>query len=172
MDEIIEVSKYYSANIQWTIPSKLRIIKSLIPNLQDHIKPLCDYYKSDSYGIASSLFEAIRNAIVYGNLELDPELKNKSVDRFNDLIKEREVLPEYGDRKVFVRGEVNADYIKFEVEDQGSGFDTKTIPQFDESMKTLPVGRGLFIMNSNMDSVSWNESGNCITMTKAFKNRS
>lgn len=164
--EMVNISKFYSATVEFTIPSKTGLLKSLIPNLQSHFKPLCDFYRVDSHAIASCLFETTRNAIVYGNLGLDPSLKEQSIDRFNDMIIEREAMPEYSEKQVNIRAELSSKELRFLVADQGSGFDTSNVPMFDENMKTLPSERGMFIVSSNMDEVSWNEKGNEITMVK------
>ena len=168
--EQVQITEHYSAQVQFNIPSKLRHIKSLIPILHNHFKPLCDLQKLDSHIISSCLFETVKNAIIYGNLELDPQLKEQSIDHFNDLIIEREATNLYGNRQVFIRAELNSDFLKFEIEDQGKGFDTSALPVYDDNMKTLPIERGLFLVKTNMDEVSWNLSGNCITMIKRLKN--
>ena len=167
--EQLKLAEYYDATIYFAIPSQTKHLKSLIPTLQTHFKPLCDLYKKDSHAIASSLFEVVRNAIVYGNLEVDPVLKEQSIDRFNDAIKNRENDPKYSNKRVLVKAQINSSELRFDVEDQGKGFDTSRIPQFDEKMKTLPTERGMFIVNSNMDEVIWNETGNRITMVKKLK---
>lgn len=167
--EIINISEHYKANVVFSIPSKTRYIKSLIPILHNHFKSLCELHKTDSHAISSCLFEAVRNAMVYGNLELTPEQKAQSIDAFNDLIIEREATNLYGNRQVHIRAELNAQMLKFEVEDQGKGFDSSQLPEYDETMTSLPEARGLFLVKANMDEVYWNESGNCITMIKRFK---
>jgi CheY-like chemotaxis protein/anti-sigma regulatory factor (Ser/Thr protein kinase) len=166
--EMVNISEHYRAIVEFSLPSKTRYIKSLIPILHRHFKSLCELHKQDSHTISSCLFEAVKNAIVYGNLGLSPELKEQSIDHFNDQIIEREATS-FGNKQVHIRAELNADYLKFEVEDQGKGFDTAALPQYNENMKSLPVERGLFLIRSNMDEVSWNQKGNCITMIKRFR---
>lgn len=167
--EMVNISEHYRAHVQFSIPSKTRYIKSLIPILHNHFKPLCELHKQDSHAISSCLFETVKNAIVFGNLEMNPDLKEQSSEQFNDQIIEREATNLYGNRQVHVRADLNAEQLKFEIEDEGNGFDTSALPEYDESMKTLPEERGLFLVKANMDEVTWNESGNCITMVKRFK---
>lgn len=168
-EAMINVSQYYQASVQFRIPSKTKYLKNIIPMLHSHFKPLCDFYKIDSHAIASCLFETIRNAIVFGNLEVNPAIKRESIDRFNDLIREREAMDQFAGRQVIIRGDFDQEALKFEVEDQGEGFDVSAVPRYDESMKSLPESRGMFIVTSSMDHVEWNEKGNCIKMFKYLK---
>ncbi len=167
--ELVNIAEYYNATINFTIPSKIKLLKSLIPTIQSHFKPLCELLKTDSHAIASCLFEAVRNAIVYGNLEISPDLKDQSVDQFNNAIIEREKDPSFSNKRVHIKAELNSNFLKFEVEDQGRGFDPSKLPCYDDSMKTLPSERGIFLVMSNMDEVTWNETGNRITMVKRLK---
>jgi anti-sigma regulatory factor (Ser/Thr protein kinase) len=57
--------------------------------------------------------------------------------------------------------------VKFVVQDEGPGFDPSTLPD-----PTLPSnvgqtnGRGLFLIRTFMDEVTFNETGNVVTMIK------
>ncbi len=169
--QMAKVSEFYEAKIQFSIPSKLNHIKSLIPVLQGHYKYLCEFYKQDVHGIASCIFEAVRNAVLFGNLELDPKMKKASSKDFYSLSQKRESIPEYAERKVLIRAELNQKFLKFEVEDQGKGFDVESLPDFKDPTSPMPEGKGLFIVYSNMDEVHWNETGNCLTMTKYLQDK-
>ncbi|MBU3918033.1 response regulator, partial [bacterium] len=166
-----KVSEFYEANVQFSIPSKLEYIKSLIPILQGHYKYLCEFYRKDIHSIASCIFEAVRNAILHGNLELDSEARKLPAKEFSSLIRKRESTPEFINRKVIIRAELNQKHLKFEVEDQGKGFDTASLPDFKDPESPMPDRKGLFIVYSNMDEVRWNEAGNCLTMIKHLQSK-
>ncbi len=167
--QMAKASEFYEAKVQFSIPSKLEYIDSLIPILQGHYKYLCEFYKQDTLGIASCIFEAVRNAILYGNLALDPEMKKRSAQEFSNLTKKRESNPEFVERKVIIRAELNQRHLKFEIEDQGKGFDIEALPDFRDPASPVPEGKGLFIIHSKMDEVQWNETGNCLTMIKLLQ---
>ena len=62
---------------------------------------------------------------------------------------------------------VNSEVIRLEIEDHGKGFKPDAIPSplKDENL-TSPNGRGLMLLKSFMDSVSYNEVGNRLQMEK------
>lgn len=70
-------------------------------------------------------------------------------------------------KPVIVRHSIGCDQVLLEVEDQGAGFNPDLIPD-----PTSPEnwerdsGRGIFLMRSYMNSVSFNDRGNCVTLCK------
>ncbi len=169
--ELVNISRFYKAKVEFSIPSQTKYVKSIVPNLQDHYKPLCHLYKQDVNGIASCLFEAIMNAIIYGSFGLGSSASKESPEEFNSLIQQKQTIPEFADKTVTIRADLSPERLQFEIEDQGPGFDIGLLPDFSRPMDTLPAGKGLFIIHSHMDSVVWNDSGNCITMVKYLKGR-
>jgi len=102
-----------------------------------------DSISSIGFGLSLAIDEALKNSIEHGNL--------------NDKTKLIQ-LEYYIDPKK----------IRIKVTDQGKGFDYK----FIESKNIDPEsesGRGILLIKNFMDEVSWNESGNEITMIKYRK---
>ncbi|MDB5335626.1 MAG: btrW [Planctomycetaceae bacterium] len=70
-------------------------------------------------------------------------------------------------KPVIIRHVIDRDQVLLEVEDQGTGFNPASIPD-----PTSPEnwerdsGRGIFLMRSYMNSVSFNDRGNCVTLCK------
>jgi serine/threonine-protein kinase RsbW len=60
--------------------------------------------------------------------------------------------------------------IFIEVEDEGCGFDRSNVadPTSDDN-RVRPGGRGLLMMRHFMNSVEYNERGNCVTMRRTFR---
>lgn len=86
--------------------------------------------------------EAVRNAILHGN---------------------------HSDRSKVVKTTfwVEDDRIMIEVEDEGSGFDHKTLPDpTDDNYIMRNSGRGVYLIKKLMDKVDFNVPGNKITMVK------
>src|SRR5918999_1169034 len=92
---------------------------------------------------ARATFQALSNAILYGNRERR-------------------------DRHVHVRAEVDRERLVVEVSDEGAGFDLETAEIDPTSPENLlrEDGRGLFLMRRLMDSVErFDARGNVIRMT-------
>ena len=68
---------------------------------------------------------------------------------------------------VQIRYFVTAAEVWLEVEDQGRGFDPAGVPDpLHEANLDRPSGRGLFLMRAYMDAVSFNPTGNRVTLSK------
>ena len=127
-----------------TIPSDIRYIKKVSSKILDKLSPHC---KDDDllFDIKLCIEEAVRNAIVHGNLSN----KKKKVS----------VLFRIDDRKVLV-----------EVADEGRGFDHKEVPDPTENDNIMKnSGRGVYLIKRLMDLVEYNGSGSKIIMTKNLK---
>ena len=100
------------------------------------------YGQEDVFAVHLSLEEAFINAVKHGN----------------KMESSREVKIEYA---------VGGDKVEIFVSDEGDGFDPETVPDprcGDNIYKT--EGRGLFLIQSFMDKVEFNERGNSIHMVK------
>lgn len=97
---------------------------------------------ADRFAIKLALEEALANAIKHGN-KSDPS------------------------KRVILQFTVDNDRLSFSVCDEGPGFDPAEIPDctLDENLEK-PSGRGVMLMRAYMNDVSFNQSGNCVTMTK------
>ena len=73
----------------------------------------------------------------------------------------------YSQRTIRVRVEMNREEARFTVADDGPGFDTSTMPdpEDDEAWQRVS-GRGLLLIRTLMDEVSYNDAGNCVTLIK------
>lgn len=100
------------------------------------------YAPRDVFGVRLALEEALVNAIKHGN-RMDP------------------------DKVVRIRWEVDEAHIKVVIEDQGEGFDVSDVPDpTDDENLDKPGGRGIMLMRSFMSEVSYNDSGNRLTLVK------
>jgi CheY-like chemotaxis protein/anti-sigma regulatory factor (Ser/Thr protein kinase) len=116
-----------------------------------------------------ALHEAVTNAIHHGNLGLSSELRESDEKRYYQLAKERREQGPYRDRRVFVTARMSRDGATFVVRDEGDGFDPRQLPDpTDPANLGRVYGRGLLLINTFMDRVEHNESGNQITMVKRY----
>ena len=118
--------------------------------------------------------EALLNAIYHGNLEVTAEELERTRESLitgekYDVIAERRDRSPYADRHIDVTIEIDQEKASFVVQDGGSGFDyaqmlTTLNPREEGSLEG--ESRGFVLMLSLMDEVSFNETGNCVTMVK------
>lgn len=156
----------------------------VIPNDGDLINTISFNYTKDlvaaglfnyttSENISLSLQEAVSNAMFHGNFEIDSSLRDSGgMKEFNNEIDKRKVLSPYKDRTVKLTYELTPDYVSYEIEDQGPGFNFQTLPDpRDPENFFKNSGRGLLIIRIHMDEVSWHDRGNIIRMKKYKVNR-
>lgn len=127
-----------------TISSETKNIRKVSSEILKNVSA----YKVDDdrlFDIRLCVEEALRNAIVHGN---------------------------HSDKKLPVKVAYwrEGDDINIEVEDEGSGFDYKRLPDPTENENILKnSGRGVYLIKKLMDRVEFNERGNKIKMAKRLK---
>jgi CheY-like chemotaxis protein len=125
----------------------------------------CD--ETGLFQISTALTEAINNAIDHGNLELESSLREGGGDSYSKQRQERAVVSPYRDRRVRLTELLTPDEVTYVVRDEGSGFDLSTVPDPTNPENLLKAsGRGLMLIRTFMDEVSFNDAGNEITMVK------
>ncbi len=121
------------------IPSlmeNIRIIESFIDNAKDKHE-----INEDIYGnIMIAVTESVNNAIKHGNQENEKKNVNLTMEMDDTLI-------------------------RFRVEDEGKGFDPKTLadPTAPENLDK-PGGRGIFLMKHLSDEVKFAENGRIVEL--------
>jgi len=98
--------------------------------------------KDDTFAVHLALEEAFLNAVKHGN-KMDSS------------------------KEVKIECSVDFDKIEISLTDQGDGFEPASVadPRYGEDLYK-PGGRGLLLMNSYMDVVKFNESGNSLYMVR------
>ena len=117
--------------------------------------------------VGIALQEALSNAIHHGNLELDSELRQVDENNYYALADQRRKQHPYAGRKVYVEAALSRSELHFVITDEGPGFDIRKVldPTAEVNLDRIG-GRGLLLIRSFMDSVTYNECGNQITMVK------
>ena len=145
-----------------------------LPNEPSLIEPLIDLVRqvavsqgfvpeNNRVQMAVALEQAIVNAMVRGNLELS-QLEMPVLNP--ELVAQRASEEPFKSRKVYFRSLVTHEKAEFTVRDQGAGFDRDLIPDAqDPDSFREGAGRGLVLIQTFMDKVEFNESGNEIKMT-------
>ena len=125
-----------------SIIENIRIVDSFIDNSKDKFQ-----IEDDIYGnIMVAVTESVNNAIRHGN-------------KFDK------------DKNVYLTLQVNNDHLKFEVEDEGNGFDTESLPD-PTAVENLenPGGRGIFLMRNLCDEVKFSNNGKTVQLTFFLNN--
>ena len=117
------------------------------------------------------LDEAIKNAIVHGNLLLTEEHK-KSGQSWENLVKEKLAQePELAGKKVSISWRVSPEKVVITIKDQGQGFAVAEVADPTQADRlNAEQGRGILIMKQAcFDQVEYNEQGNEVILVKARK---
>jgi serine/threonine-protein kinase RsbW len=127
-------------SIRIEIPSlseNIRIIESFIDNAKEKF-----HLDEDIYGnIMIAVTEAVNNAIRHGN-------QNNS------------------SKNVSLTLSLNEGLIKFEVRDEGNGFDFHKLPDPTSPENiSKPGGRGIFLMKHLSDEVTFKENGKVVELS-------
>jgi serine/threonine-protein kinase RsbW len=130
-----------AVHLDITIPSET----SAGHDVQERIVGLMEereFSMRDVFSVRLALEEALVNAIKHGN-QLDP------------------------DKTVRIHCDIEKDRVYVEIEDQGPGYTPEDVPDptLDENIERAS-GRGLMLIKSFMNSVEFNEKGNCIKLEK------
>jgi anti-sigma regulatory factor (Ser/Thr protein kinase) len=141
--------------------------RALISYLREGLAQLnyCD--DAELTQVSTALIEAISNAINHGNLELDSAIRESDSNRYRELGRERAAVSPYRERRVNVTTQLTPNRATFVVADEGPGFDPSNLPDPTDPANVLKMsGRGVLLMRTFMDELSFNERGNEVTMVK------
>jgi CheY-like chemotaxis protein len=161
--------KSRTSHLTLTIPSHISQVVQLRDYLNGCYVGVCQLRNIDLMSLDLCVSEALANAVIHGNLEVPSSLKQDDWEKFDELVTERQRLAEYASREVTCDYKVNEHAIRINIQDQGTGFDPAGLPDPNDPEAMLTSGRGILLIRSFMDEVSWNNSGNQITMTKRFQ---
>lgn len=131
--------------IKIQIPSlieNIRVVESFIDNSKEKF-----HIEDDIYGnIMVAVTESVNNAIRHGN-------------KFDK------------DKNVYLSLFVEPDVLRFEVEDEGNGFDAEALtdPTAPENLEN-PGGRGIFLMKHLCDEVKFTNEGRNVQLTFYINN--
>ncbi len=130
---------------EFQIPTDLSGVQKASAKALAFLKPL-DLGEPCVFDIRLCLEEALINAMKYGN-------------RLEKGLQVRLVVEYEAGREV-----------RIAVEDQGSGFDVKSVEDCTQKKNLLRGhGRGVYLIHQLMDEVKFNAKGNRVLMVKRFK---
>lgn len=123
--------------------------------------------------VALGLVEVITNAIEHGNLGISYDEKRESLKGsvFYNLASDRASRSPWKDRVVRILATVdpNAGVVRYEIEDQGNGFDWRNLPDpTDPNNIDARHGRGILMASHAFTSMTYNDKGNAVTLELAL----
>ncbi len=140
---------------------------ALVSHFQNNLAlfNFCD--ETGLFQVSTALTEALNNAVDHGNLELDSALREQGDNAYGQQRQERALESPHSERRVRVTENLTPRQVTYVVRDEGSGFDLSTVPDPTDPENLLKAsGRGLMLIRTFMDEVSFNDPGNEITMVK------
>ncbi len=160
-------------HILFRIPPSLDSKSGVIHYLTEKLVGLgiCD--ESARYFVAVALDEAITNAIFYGCLEVPAGLRETETgtDVFNRIVSERLEDPLYCSRAITIEMDLTPERAIYRISDPGAGFVPPDLKdnQIEPTDLSRLHGRGLLLISCFMDEVTFNSTGNQITIIKERK---
>lgn len=161
------MQRLHQQDSSFVLENELALLLSLATQLRDTVNMIwrCDPVQVLRIGMA--LEEALVNACLHGNLELDSELREADENLFQQLSRQRATQPPYAGRRIFVDAQCTPTMFQCVIRDEGRGFDPAQLPDpFSEDALERTTGRGLTLIRSFMDEVQFNERGNEILLIK------
>jgi CheY-like chemotaxis protein len=151
---------------QFVLPNRISYIAPLISHLQENLAG----WNLDENGlirIAVCLREALTNAMIHGNMEIDSSMRENDEKGYYALIEKRAALEPYADRYVHISTRHSSVGAVYNIRDEGPGFDYRALPDpTDPANLERASGRGMLLIQTFMDEVRHNTRGNEITMVK------
>ncbi len=125
----------------------------------------CDAAARSQAGVA--VVEALSNAMIHGNLEISSDLRRENHEVYDREIERRRKAPQYAGRRVRCTERISPGEITYIVEDDGIGFDVSALPDPRDNENLLKLsGRGVLLMRTFMDQVTYEDDGKRLIMRK------
>ncbi len=158
---------------RFDIENDLGLIRALVDQVQQVMAGHGFGDTVERIRMGEALEEALLNAMYHGNLEIDKHELAAARDELDDrvltsLIEQHCSSPQVRERKIIVVVRLTPQEARFVVRDQGRGFNT-TFAASGRIADSFERGRhrGMTLMQSLMDDVSYNAIGNELTMRKS-----
>lgn len=151
----------------FVLENDLDLIASLVSYLSQVLRDSEIFDETECHRVATALDEALTNAFYHGNLEVRSDIREHDPRAYRALADQRRSAEPYRHRRIQVETRLTSREASFVIRDEGKGFDAGGIPDptKPENLEQ-PSGRGVFLMKTFMDEVSYNDVGNEVTLLK------
>ncbi len=151
----------------FVIENDVNLLLALSKHLQNLLADSWGLDRTDRLRTGTALEEALLNAMYHGNLEISSELKERDHQAFYSLAEERRLSEPWVNRRIYVRIWLTPSEAKFVIRDDGAGFNPSSLPDpTDPENLARPFGRGVMLMRAFMDNVTYNSTGNEVTLQR------
>lgn len=151
----------------FVLETDLTLIPSMISYLQQILMSMRFCGERNRLRIGIALEEALLNAYYHGNLEVSSDLREQDHAAYYELAKKRSQEMPYRERRIHVSVSLGRNEAVYVIRDEGPGFDPADLRDAtDPANVERPCGRGLLLMKTFMDEISYNGVGNEVTMIK------
>ena len=167
--EIIKFIGY--EDIKLEIPTNFEYLNICINYIFSHLRARWLVSDEDLHDVKVSLYEALMNAFEHGNLEITGDEKAKYLEisqhAWKEFLLDRIADERFMNRMIFVELTISEERMTVKVRDEGNGFDFVSRTQdIDPEELFRSSGRGLLLIQSLMDDLSFAEQGREIRITK------
>jgi CheY-like chemotaxis protein len=159
---------------RFALENDRQLIRALVDHVQQTMAGMGLADAVERIRMAEALEQALLNAMYHGNLEIASDELSQIRDELDDrlldrLVEERLRDSEIGDRRILVVIHLTANEVRFVIRDEGRGFN-KSLAAKSQTPQQFELGnqRGLTLMHSLMDELSFNEAGNELTLRKTL----
>ena len=144
------------------LESSFDSVREFTQEIEEKLRNL-KWSEGDIGDIQTGLDEALKNAVIHGNLGIhengDDTIWAEAASRITD----KEKL----DKKVKIQYHITDSEFKIIITDEGEGFEAEKLPDpTDNENLEKNSGRGILIMKHMFDSVEHNNKGNEVTLIK------
>lgn len=149
--------------------NSLERMPELVQHLLKQLVPFRVCEIADRHRVGVALVEALKNAFYHGNLEIaEHDLADQP--SLEELAGQRAEQPPYAARRIRVAADYTRQQAVYVIGDDGPGFDyARFLVPLDPGQLARARGRGLALMQLFMDEISYNTSGNEVTLKKGVR---
>ena len=181
--EILEISRADRSYAPLLDCLTLNQYRFVLPNCVDVIESAVDLMQNVAFGMrlfdrtariqmGVALEHALLNSMYHGNLEIDPEQTNlirssQNKGREYTWVRTLAEKQPFKDRRIFFEAEISSEQARFQIRDEGPGFDISSLPDLQVPANLQrDCGRGLVLIQTLMDEVTFNDKGNEVQLIK------
>ncbi|MCZ8156677.1 MAG: response regulator [Leptospira sp.] len=163
---------FHDSELNIEIFPRIKNINKYVAIIIEHIQLNPIVNEEDLLSIKVVLYELLANAIEHGSAGITYKEKQSILESTDQYFEKVDELCQKYNRRIYVLLKISDEGIVIKVQDQGSGFNLKEIPSpLDDHTGNLLNGRGIFLVRMNIDSISYNEKGNEVTVTKSWTSK-
>ena len=152
---------------KYELENNSQLINQLITQIEQQLCAIEFADWNDILQLNIAVHEALDNAVHHGNLELSSELRESGGMAYHEEANRRRNLEPYRDRRVYVTTHISRERFQVSIRDEGKGFDPSFVenPTSPKNIERV-TGRGMLLMRTFMDELSYSKTGNEVTLVK------